>query len=121
MRVPEQRRLLWSTGAEMERIPTLPITHPARIAARDAKLLDREERLADVRGDNRMHCKCRICIGSVRSKRKREHCKKHLRDLGRHPYHRGITRVSLAHCSGVWNSALLLNSAFSNLHGLKMG
>lgn len=72
----------------------LPITHSARVAARDAKLLEREERLAGERGEARMICKCRICIGSIRSRRKREHCRKHLRELGRHPYHRGFTRVS---------------------------
>lgn len=77
--------------------PRLPITHPARVAPRDAKLLEREQRLAEVRGDVRMSCKCRICVGGQRSKRKREHCISHLMELGRHPYHRGSTRVSVTH------------------------
>lgn len=77
----------------MERTRRLDISHPTRIVQRDAKLLAREEQLADQRGITRLNCKCRLCIGSVRSKSKREHCIKHLRELGRHPYHRGATQV----------------------------
>lgn len=89
----------------MEGNARLPLTHNDRILARDAKLLFREEALADQRGVSRVKCKCRLCIGSVRSTRKREHARKHLRDIGRHPYHRGKTPVSksisvlhLVHC-----------------------
>lgn len=69
------------------------ICDPIRVAARDEKLLIREESLLDAQGVRRTRCKCRICIGSIRSVRKREECRRHLRELGRHPYHRGRTQV----------------------------
>lgn len=71
----------------------LPLTHPTRIHARDRKLLFREEQLADEQGLQTLKCKCRICIGSVRSRRRRHVVRKHLLEIGRHPYHRGHTPV----------------------------
>jgi hypothetical protein len=94
----------------------LPLHHSDRILARDAKLLQREERLADERGVARVKCKCRLCIGSVRSTRKREFVRKHLRDIGRHPYHRGRTPVSKP-CNVCWSFILLIESL--NQHGIR--
>jgi hypothetical protein len=71
----------------------LPLDHHDRILARDAKLLFWEEQLAEERGITRVKCKCRLCIGSVRSMRKHEYARKHLEEIGRHPYHRGKTPV----------------------------
>jgi hypothetical protein len=93
----------------------LPLHHSDRILARDAKLLEREERLADGRGIARVKCKCRLCIRSVRSMKKREFVRKHLQDIGRHPYHRGRTAVSKP-CTVCWSFILLTWSL--NQHGI---
>lgn len=81
-------------GIPMETNARLLLTNPARIHARDQKLLLREERLADEQRLQTRKCKCRICIGSVRSRRRRHIVRKHLQEIGRHPYHRGKTPVS---------------------------
>lgn len=78
----------------MEGVSRLPLSDPRRIRARDAKLLLREGRLAQAQTGRKWRCMCRLCIGSVRSARKWEHCAKHLEEVGRHPFHRGITAVS---------------------------
>lgn len=83
-------------GMEMDRNARLELSDPRRIALRDAKLLAREETLARQQGARKWRCKCRICIGSVRSSRKWEQCVKHLSEIGRHPFHRGKTPVSIS-------------------------
>lgn len=78
----------------MEQSARMELSDPRRIALRDAKLLAREEAIARAHGSRKWRCKCRICIGSIRSARKWEQCAKHLRELGGHPFHRGATPVS---------------------------
>lgn len=66
-----------------------------RIDARDAKLNMREEELADRMGSDQRVCKCNICVGEVRSTRKRRNVIYHLQRFGRSPMLRGLTEVCL--------------------------
>ena len=78
----------------MEGQVRLPIDDPARVRARDAKVLEREEILSRLRGETSARCPCNICMGEVHSRRRWEMVRLHLRDVGRYPFLRGRTRVS---------------------------
>lgn len=77
----------------MEGNTRLHITDPLRIARRDQKLLMQEEHLVDEHEQSSVKCPCRLCIGSIRSRRSQIMARKHLADMRRHPYHRGRTHV----------------------------
>lgn len=62
--------------------------------ARDAKLLAREEAIADSRREKKRICPCNVCISGVRNILLRATVRKHLQWYGRHPYNRGSTEVS---------------------------
>lgn len=64
-----------------------------RIDARDDKLNAREEELADRNGTDQRVSKCNICVGEVRSTRKRGNVMYHLQRFGRSPMLRGSTEV----------------------------
>ncbi|KAG0594870.1 hypothetical protein M758_UG117700 [Ceratodon purpureus] len=64
-----------------------------RVQARDRKLEIREEALTDRQRKSRRTCPCNICLGLNHSKRLRGTLWFHLRKYGRHPFHRGSTKV----------------------------
>ena len=64
-----------------------------RRALRDAKLMFREELVADRTQAQKRVYPCNICLGETRSLLYRSVVNQHLRTYGRHPYHRGSTEV----------------------------
>ena len=81
---------------EMATEGRLPLHDPRRIKARDARVLEREEHVYDRDRLTSVRCPCNICMGEVRSKRKRDMVMAHLEDVGRYPYLRGRTKVNNA-------------------------
>ena len=74
----------------------LPLRSTRRIAARDAKLLHREDAVAAGLGNAALkrNCPCNVCITGVRDQELlRRTVHSHLRRYGRHPFHRGSTEV----------------------------
>lgn len=104
---------LYSVINQMENNHRLSISDPIRVAARDEKLFLREERLLDAQGIRQTRCKCRICIGSIRLVRKREECRRHVKELGRHPYHRGQTQVIVSTALGTSNLCTVCTNVFT--------
>lgn len=66
-----------------------------RVRAWDAKLLAKEEDIADGRGDLKQACPCNVFIAGVCDVLFRKTVRKHLNLFGRHLFHRGSTEVSL--------------------------
>ena len=71
-----------------------PLRDKRRRDARDLKLAEREEAIADQIRAVKRKCPCNICMGENHSMRLRAVVRDHLRLYGRHPYHRGSTEVS---------------------------
>lgn len=79
--------------------------------ARDVKLREREDLLAQGLGLRRRVCCCEICIGENRSLMLRSSADRHLKLYGRHPLLRGSTLVRFpclhVFCFRDWNFLLL--------------
>ena len=80
----------------MEDEGRLPLSDKRQKDARDAKLSFREELLADRTRATKRVCPCNVCLGENRSLRYRAIVRRHLRNYGRHPCHRGSTPVLLS-------------------------
>lgn len=72
----------------------LPFRSSRRVRAQDAKLLARDEDIADGREDLKRACLCNVCIAGVRDVLLRKTVRTYLNLYGRHPFHRGSTWIS---------------------------
>lgn len=81
------------TLMEGEHIIRLPLNHPDRIKARDAKLQQRDEERARRNETSRYRCPCNLC-GGRRRPYKSTTVARHLRHRGRHGALRGWTQVT---------------------------
>lgn len=73
--------------------PRLPLEHPVRIQARDAKLLAREIARAVAIGAAVINCPCRICNKGIRSHYSLNTVTRHVRRYGMHAHRRGKSEV----------------------------
>jgi hypothetical protein len=81
-------RTMWRGGARR-----LPLWHPARVHARDAKLLRRELAGARSRGHRRILCPCRVCNRGVRTEYALRTVATHVHQYDYHEWQRGSTKV----------------------------
>lgn len=80
----------------MEAVPGhMAVGSSRRRRARDAKLMAREEIIADARGDRKRACPCNVCISGDRDILLRRTVRNHVELYGRHPFNRGSTEVGL--------------------------
>jgi hypothetical protein len=85
-----------NTATMVQPAHCLPLRSKRRIAARDAKLLYREDTVARELGNAPLKrtCPCNVCISRVRDQELlRRTVQSHLRRFGWHPFHRGSTEV----------------------------
>ena len=71
----------------------LPIDSLTRVRERDRKLESRERAVAEQNRRTNRACPCNICLGENHSRRTHATIRYHLEIYGRHPYHRGSTKV----------------------------
>jgi hypothetical protein len=71
----------------------LPLRHPARVRARDAKLLRREVAAARSRRKKTIPCPCRVCNRGIRTEYSLRTVAQHVRAYDYPDWQRGSTEV----------------------------
>lgn len=106
----------------MEGDQRLPLADSRRRERRDAKLAFLEELLADRTNARKRVCPCNICLGQTRCVLFTSVVNDHLRQYGRHPFHRGSTEVHYSHIylNFVYIPALLETYMHEWFCGLKL-